>query len=261
MKPEEMGRVFSFLVAHREAFSDPGPYRNRREGEAEVVRILSNALAQNALAEFDEFLRAQGFILKVYDGTDFGIAPQGRIPRYFILARFDCESNEYLDRNWIIEQVAKNQNEPKNVSAVWAVQLWLHLQSYFYTHINRLPSEISRFNEAFVSVKTLSGAVHDTVGKLRTEGRPQGDKGVVWDTLTDADKSEIDRRTKKFIRAMKESGQIIETSEGGEYMQTLLAAVEMAVNAERGLFYLLPSGTAVETTDIVQVIKGYVQEE
>jgi hypothetical protein len=262
MTPADMGRVFSFLIANREALSDPMPYRNRRQGEAEVVKILADALAQNALSDFDEFLGAQGFKLKFYDGTDFGVTVKGRIPMYFILARFDSEFNDYLDRNWLIEQIAKGQSEPQTISTVWAVQLWLHLQSYFYTHINRLPSEVSRFNEAFVSAKTLSGAVHDTIEKLRTQGRPQGDNATVWDILTSADKSEIDRRTRKFVRAMKDSGQIIETTEEGEYMQTLLAAVEMALNAERGLLYLLPSGEVTPAPiDVVQVINGYVQDE
>jgi hypothetical protein len=261
MKPYNMGRAFSFLLAHREALSDPSPYRNRKDGEDDVVKILSEALAQNDLEGFDEFLREQGFTLKVYSGTDFGITIKGRIPLYFILARFDSEVNGYIDRGWIIDRVSKGQNEQKSVSASWAIQLWLHMQAYFYTHINRLPSEISRYNEAFVSVKTLSGSVHDTIEKMQAEGCPQGEKGVVWDILTEGDKSEIDRRVKKFIRAMVESGQIIETKEQGEYMQTMLAAVEMALNAERGLAYLMPAGASPETKDVVQAISGYVQEE
>lgn len=263
MTHSEMGLVFSYLLKHRVAFSDPIG-RRRRPDEANIVKILSDALSEDDLQDFEEFLNIQGFSVRYYEGTDFGIIKgMGRIPRYFVMARTASDPPQYIDRRWIIQRLSDARlKEPPDNTIIWAIQIWLMINSFFYTQIGRAPSEVLRYMDALVSVRALTDTLNDFVERLRSEGRPENEKGVVWDVMTSESRQNIERRVRAFLNVMLEAGQTEDAGNEDEYRQSLLASVEMSLNAEKGLSYLMPlEEEGSKRPDVVDVIKGYKEEE
>lgn len=263
MTPSDMGLVFSLLLKHREIHGNP-PDRSLHENESEAAKILADC-GQSELRDLDEFLSVQGFSLYIRDGFEFGIPPKpGRNNRIYVLTRLRGEDlAAYLDKGWALEQIkdGRRKNASKAERVVWLARMWLTLQWFFYERIDRLPSEISRYRDALVSEKLFEDTLSQGIEKLGNVGRPEGDEGVTWDILWES-KNGLQGYTGRFLKVMEEAGMIQSAGNPGEYHQTMVAAVNMAVIAEQELSYLMPSDalTSIERRTI-ELIAGSTNVE
>ncbi|MDP2759257.1 MAG: hypothetical protein Q8O64_02460 [Sideroxyarcus sp.] len=263
MTPTDLGLVFSYLLKHREIHGNP-PDRALRENEAEVSRILFDS-SQSELRDLDDFLGAQGFSLYIRDGFEFGIPPRhGRNNHIYVLTRRrGDELAAYLDKGWALDHIrdGRRKNASKAERVVWLARMWLTLQWFFYERIDRLPAEISRYREALVSDKLFQDALSSGIEKLGNDGRPEGIEGATWDFLWN-NKSSLAGYATRFLKVMEEAGMIQNAGNDGEYRQTMLAAVNMAVIAEQELAYLMPadSSTSIEQRT-VELITGHQMKE
>lgn len=241
MTPTDMGIVFSHLLKYREIHGNP-PGRSLRENEHEAARILANC-SQSDLQDLEDFLSVQGFTLYIRDGQDFGIpAKPGAHNRIYVMTRLRGETlANYIDKNWALEQIrdGRRRNANKAERVVWLARMWLTLQWFFYEYIDRLPSEVSRYREALVSEKLFIETLSKGIEQLGNAGQPEGSEGVAWSILWES-KGSLSVYAGRFLRAMEEAGMIQDAGNPGEYRQTLVAAVDMAVVAEKELSYLLP---------------------
>ncbi|BBI98945.1 hypothetical protein FGKAn22_06380 [Ferrigenium kumadai] len=257
MTPAEMGMVFSLLLKHREIHGNP-PDRPLRDGEMEAARILADC-SQSELQDINEFLSVQGFTLYIRDGLEFGIPAKARIPnRIYVMTRLRGESlAAYLEKNWVLEHIrdGRRRNASKAERVVWLARMWLTLQWFFYERIDRLPSEVSRYREALVNEKLFLETLSNGIEQLGNAGQPAGAEGVAW-TLLWEHKESMPIYAGRFLKAMLTAGMIQDAGNTGEYRQTLVAAVDMAVVAEHELAYLMPTdkNTGVErrTLELVQ---------
>lgn len=262
----EMGEVFAYLLAYREVSADP-IFRRKRPDEKRIAEILEKAIMDDT-ANFEAFLQAQGFSLKHYDSTYFGKAfdkgSSRRSSSYFVLVRTDTTRAPFIDRDWFEKNFtdARRINETKTERIVWGVQLWLILQSLYYTRIGRSVTEVSRFGEAVVTENEFISAASEFIEKMRNEGRPDGEKGYVWDILTEENKPGIVARIKRFLEVMERAGMIDRIRENDEsaspvFRQTLLAATEIINIVSRGFDYLEPPKTSDDKmASAVEIIKG-----
>lgn len=263
MTPTEMGLVFSLLLKHREIHGNP-PDRSLREHEAEASKVLGEC-GQMELHNLDEFLAAQGFGLFIRDGFEFGIAPKaGRNNRIYVLTRLRGEElAPYIDKGWALEQIrdGRRRSAVKAERVVWMARMWLTLQWFFYERIDRLPSEISRYREAFISESMFEDALAKGIEKLGNDGKPEGIEGKTMELLWKS-KSSLQTYASRFIKVMEEAGLIQGAGNSGEYRQTLLAAVNMATIAEQELAYLMPADkkTSIETRT-VELVTGHTLME
>lgn len=265
---QQMGEVFAYLLAYREVSADPG-YRKVRPDERRIAGILENAFFTGDLDNLESFLNAQGFTIKVYDSTYFGKTNKDdvrKLSSYFVFARIDTAVAPYIDRDWFDKNFIdkrREKKETKDERVVWGVQLWLLLQYLFYTRLGRTVGEVSRFHEAVATEAELVSAVKELIEKMRNEGRPEGDKGVVWDILVRKSKASLETRTNKFLELMEKAGMVTHIKDTGNkeaFRQTLLAATEMSLNINRGLDYLKPPDAPEGAmTSPVDVIKGYIE--
>lgn len=263
MTPSDMGLVFSLLLKYRELHGNP-PDRPLHDNELEAARILGEC-SQSELRDLDDFLAVQGFTLYIRDGFEFGIPPKsGRNNLIYVLTRKRGEDfAPFLDKGWALEQIrdGRRKNALKGERVVWLARMWLTLQWFFYERIDRLPSEISRYREALVSESLFETALSQGIEKLGNSGRPEGIKGVAWDLLWES-KSSLSAYSIRFFKMMEDSGMIQGAGNKGEYRQTLLAAVNMAVVAEQELPYLMPAdaATTIETRT-VELVAGHTLME
>lgn len=255
MTPTEMGMVFSLLLKYREIHGNP-PDRAPRENELEAARILADC-GHADLQALEEFLAVQGFTLYIRDGQEFGVpAKPGRHNRIYVMTRLRGEAlAEYVDKNWALDQIRDGRrNASKAERVVWLARMWLTLQWFFYEYMDRLPSEVSRYREALVSEKLFIETLSKGIEQLGNAGRPEGPEGEAW-TLLWENKGRLHAYATRFLRAMEEAGMIQDAGNPGEYRQTLVAAVDMAVVAEKELAYLLPAdastGMARRTLELI----------
>lgn len=258
-----MGMVFSQLLKFREIHGTP-PDRPLHDNELEASKILGEC-SQSELRDLDDFLAAQGFTLYIRDGFEFGIPPKsGRNNLIYVLTRKRGENlAPYLDKGWALEQIrdGRRKNALKPERVVWLARMWLTLQWFFYERIDRLPSEISRYREALVSESLFETALSQGIEKMGNSGRPDGAAGITWELLWES-KSSLPVYASRFITIMEDAGMIQNAGNKGEYRQTLLAAVNMAVVAEQELQYLLPADavTSIESRTI-ELVTGQTQLE
>lgn len=261
MTPTDLGLVYSLLFTHREIHGNP-PDRHLRDGESEAARILSNC-DQHDLNDLEEFLASQGFALYIRQGLDFGIPQKaGRPNTIYVITRKRGEPlARYLDKDWFIERIrdGRRKNAPKAELVVWLSRMWLTLQWFFYQKHDRLPSEISRYRDALVTLDLFTEALGQGVEHLANAGRPEGAEGVAWDHLW-AGKKVVDGYARHFLNAMEEAGMVQGTGNPGEYRQTLVAAVDMEAIAQNELVYLMPPDdeTAIGSR-AVELIMGEAQ--
>lgn len=261
MTPSDLGLVFGLLLSHREIHGNP-PDRPVRENEPEAARILADC-SQAELRDLDEFLASQGFALYIRDGLEFGIPPKvGRNNFIYVLTRKRGEPlAPYLDRGWALNQVrdGRRKNANKAERVVWLARMWLTLQWFFYERIDRLPAEISRYREAMMSEKLFVETLANGIEQLGNKGRPDGAEGVAWNILWE-NKGSVQAYVNRFLAVMKQAGMIQDAGNAGEYRQTLVAAVDMAMVAEQELAYLMPSdaSTSIEQRTI-ELIAGDIQ--
>lgn len=241
MTPTELGIVYNQLFTHREIHGNP-PDRYLRDGEPEAVQILQNC-SSGDLQDLRDFLASQGFDLVIRDGIDLGIPPRpGRSNTLYVITKKRGEPlAAYIDKGWFIERILdrRRRNATKAELVVWLSRMWLTLQWFFYQKIDRLPSEVSRYREAIVSLEMLTSILEEGIEKMGNTGRPEGEEGIVFDHLW-AGKSVLSGYSSKFIDAMKEAGMIQSAGNPGEYKQTLVAAIDMATVAEDEMTYLIP---------------------
>lgn len=263
MTTSDMGLIFSLLLKHREIHGNP-PDRSPYENELEAAKTLADC-SQSELRDLDEFLAPQGFSLYIRDGFEFGIPPKaGRNNRIYVLTRLRGEAlAPYLDKGWALEQIrdGRRKTASKAERVVWLARMWLTLQWFFYERIDRLPSEISRYREAMVSERLFEDVLSQGIEKLGNAGRPEGGEGVTWSLLWES-KGSLQAYANRFLKVMEEAGMVQDAGNPGEYRQTLVAAVNMAVVAEQELSYLMPSDalTSVEQRT-VELITGHTKTE
>ncbi|MDD5366434.1 MAG: hypothetical protein PHR30_13935 [Gallionellaceae bacterium] len=261
MIPADLGLVFSLLLKHREIHGNP-PDRPLRENELEASRILADA-SQADLRDLDEFLAIQGFNIEIRDGLEFGIPPKsGRNNYIYVMTRLRGEPLAgYLDKTWAIEEIRDGRRQSlKAERVVWLARMWLTLQWFFYERIDRQPSEVSRYREALVSEKLLIETLSQGIEQLGNAGRPEGSAGTAWDLLWN-NKERLPAYAGRFIRVMEVAGMIQDAGNPGEYRQTLVAAVDMATNAEQELAYLMPADTSTSLEErTVELIAGHTNE-
>lgn len=242
MTPTDLGLVYSLLFTHREIHGNP-PDRHLRDGEAEAARILHNC-DQEDLQQLEEFLTSQGFSLYIRSGLDFGIPPKANRPNtiYVITRKRGERLAPYLDKDWFIDCIrdGRRRSATKSELVVWLSRMWLTLQWFFYQKIDRLPSEVSRYREALVTLELFTETLEQGIEQMGNAGRPEGAEGVAYDHLWDA-KKVLPNYANHFLDAMEEAGMIQNAGNLGEYRQTLVAAVDMAVIAQNELTYLMPT--------------------
>lgn len=261
MTPTDLGLVFSVLFTYREIHGNP-PDRHLRDGEAEAARILHNC-DQDDLRQLEDFLETQGFALYIRPGLDFGIPPKpGRPNTIYVITRKRGEPlAPYLDKNWFVDQIrdGRRRNATKSELVVWLSRMWLVLQWFFYQKIDRLPPEVSRYREALVSSDLFIETLQQGIEQLGNAGRPDGAEGAAWDHLW-AGKKVLDGYARHFLKAMEDAGMIQNAGNPGEYRQTLVAAVDMAVIAQNELAYLMPAESAAAMDGrTVELIMGEAQ--
>jgi hypothetical protein len=255
--PADIGRVFSYLFAHRTCSTHPEG-RRRRDGEARVAEILTGEIS--GCQDFEAFLNAQGFTMRAYEQGAIGVAGRGQV---FVMAR-RCtdEQAPYIDSSWVFERMRdRRSTEPLEHVVVWAAQLWATMQWFFYTRLDRGIDAVGRFKEAFVNVPQLTREIQEQVETMRTRGAPANDRGrAVWDILTDSTGSSIETKARRFLAAMEEAALVERIEDEGEaqYRQTLNAAVEMSLNFERQAFYLM-EGERGETPSNEDAVVGMIE--
>ncbi len=259
MNPTETGVVFAYLLRWREIAGNP-PGRSLRDGEREVARILANCNSSD-LNEFEDFLNAQGFSLVDRDGIEFGIPPKPMTPNViWVLTRKRGEDvAPYVDSRWYIEAMRDgrggDREAKKHETIFWTARLWLTLQWFFYEKIDRLPSEVSRYSEAFVSKRLFVDELSSSIEKMGNAGRPDGDVGIVWDYFW-KDKGKIETWASRFLKVMEETGMIQGTGNKDEWRQTVLAAMEMAENSSQEVSYLLPPKESIANKETTALLLG-----
>lgn len=262
MTPRDMGFVFGLLMKYREIYGNP-PDRPLREGELEAARMLSGS-TQSDLEALDEFLSSQGFTLYIRDAFEFGIpAKSGRPNMVYVITRKRGEDlAPYLNPGWFIDQMRDRRSTATKAELVfWVTRLWLTLQWFFYQRIDRMPGEVSSYRDALVSETLFIESVSQGIERLGNEGRPEGESGVMWDSLWEGKKS-ITGYVTRFLKVMETAGMIEPAGNPGEYRQSLLAAVDMAAIAEDELAYLMPP-SSLDSIDkrSVELLVGEVNEQ
>lgn len=259
MSPTETGLVFAYLLKWREISGNPIG-RNLRDGEREASSILSNCNS-SALNDFEEFLNIQGFSLVDKDGIEFGIPPKsGTSNIIWILTRKRGEDlTAYVNSRWYIDAMRDGRGGDKDTRKheiiFWTARLWLTLQWFFYEKIDRLPSEISRYSEAFVSNRLFIEELSTAIENMGNTGRPDGEAGIVWDHFW-KDKGKITAWAIRFLKVMEQSGMIQGTSNKGEWRQTILASIEMAENASQEIAYFLPPKQPLANAETTALLLG-----
>lgn len=263
MTPTELGLVYGLLFTYREIHGNP-PDRHLRDGEAEAARNLHNG-TQEDLQQLDEFLASQGFALYIRPGIDFGIPPKpGRPNTIYAITRKRGEAlAPYLDKSWFVDQIrdGRRRSASKSELVVWMARMWLTLQWFFYQKIDRLPSEVSRYRDGLVSTDLFIETLQQGIEELGNAGRPDGAEGVAWDHLWEG-KKVLDGYATRFLKVMEEAGMIQGAGNPGEYRQTLVSAVDMAVIAQNELAYLMPAESEASLgSRTVELIMGEARDE
>ncbi len=250
MTPADFGFVLGLLLKHRELTANPVG-RALRVDEARAARILSDAGPAH-LDDFEDMLNAMGFSLRTLDGlADLAIPPRAGIPNsFFVLTRKRGEDMApFVDTRAFLEDFRDRRKERAGAEAVemnkadsifWLSRLWLSLQYFFYDKINRTPGNIYQWRSALVSEKLFTEIVSEGVEKMGNEARPQGEAGLMWDVYW-RERERIPTLCSRFLKSMDRAGMIEEAGSPGEYRQTLVAAVDMAVIGEQEIAFLLPA--------------------
>ncbi|MDP3819100.1 MAG: hypothetical protein Q8Q57_08910 [Methylotenera sp.] len=257
MTPNEMGQVFSILMKHREILGNPID-RNLRDSELEAAQILSRS-SSIELEDFEEFLNSQGLSLYIRDAFEIGIPPKHGRPNFInvLIRKRNEELSSYISQGWFLEQMKDGRgNVTKTERAIWTTRLWFTLQWFFYQRIDRLPHDVSMYRDALFTEKLLLETLSQGIERLGNEGRPDGEKGLVWDVIWNGKKN-LEGYVSRFIKVMLAAGMIEEAGNPFEYRQTLLAAVEMSIIAENELTYLMPPETELKVdTRTVEMLIG-----
>lgn len=236
-----MGQVFALLMKHREILGNPLD-RPLRENELEMARVLASCTSDE-MDDFEDFLNAQGLSLYVRHAFEIGIPPKQGRPNYInVLMRKRNETlSSYISKSWFLDQMKDGRsNASKTERAIWTARLWLTLQWFFYQRIDRLPYDIAGYRDALVTEKLLFDEVNKGIERLGNEGRPSGEKGLVWDVIWNG-KANMEGYVSRFLRVMQSGGMIENAGNPLELRQTLVAAVDMSVIAEHELTYLMPA--------------------
>lgn len=240
MLPYEQGIVYSALL-HNRMITDNPQGRQPQKNETDACRYLKNC-SERERRDFDDFLSAQGLAVKTFDAINFGIIPNPkRCNQIHVLHR--CRGEKlapFFDQGWFIDDMKDLRSKvSKADTIIWFSRLWLTLQYFFYNRISRHPKQISQYDKALVFTERFIEVVKKGIEDLGNAGRPEGEAGAMWDALWD-DSVKIETWVAKFMRVMLKSGVIEETGVKNEYRQSLSAAVDMALNADYDLAYLMP---------------------
>jgi hypothetical protein len=255
----EMGVVFAYLFRWREIAGNP-PDRPLRDGEKDAARILADCNSM-ALQEFEAFLNAQGFSLVDRDAIEFGVPPKAGVPNtIWVLTRKRGEPVAgYIDDRWYIDAMRDgrggDRDARKHETIFWTARLWLTLQYFFYEKIDRPPSDVQAYRDAFVSKRLFIEELSDGIEKMGNAGRPDGEAGTVWDHFW-KDKGKISAWASRFLKVMEDAGMIEPTGNRDEWRQTILAAIEMADSASHELAYLMPPSSTETTSATAALLRG-----
>lgn len=259
MNYAEMGTVFAYLLRWR-MIAGNLPGRNQREGERDVAQMIANCNS-HALADFEEFLNAQGFSLVDRDGIEFGIPPKNGIPNtIWVLTRQRGEDiAPYVDDRWYIDIMRDGRGgvgeAKKSETVFWTARLWLTLQWFFYEKIDRLPSEVSRYREALVSKRLFAEELQAGIERMGNAGRPDGTAGFAWDYFW-KEKGQITTWAGRFLNVMERASMIESSGNKDEWHQSVLAAIEMAGNALHEITYLLPPKESLAIVETAALLLG-----
>lgn len=247
MTSAEQGLVFSLLLKHRTITDNPQG-RSPHDHEIDAARILSDCSSTHLL-EFEEFLNAQGLALHIIDGLDIGIPPRPQVSNkfYILIRKRGTSPAVYFNQRWYVEEMSDKRKargeeslESNRVETIfWFTRLWLCLQWHFYEKISRHPSQVSQYDRAMVLRDRFAEVVSEGIEAMGNKGRPESEAGIMYDALWKG-RTQIRVWIRRFLRVMEQAGIIEETNVPGEYRQTLAAAVDMAMIAERELTYLMP---------------------
>lgn len=249
MVPYEQGIVFSALL-HGRTITDNPQGRSLRKNEAEAAQYLSTCSERERM-DFDEFLAAQGMAVKTYDAINFGIIPDPKCcNQIHVLHR--CRSEKlapFFEQGWFINEMRDQRAKSHKADIViWFSRLWLTLQYFFYNRISRHPQQVSKYDKALVFTERFIEVVRKGIEDLGNAGCPEGEAAVIWNTLWNGN-IKIENWVGKFMRTMLKAGVIEETGVKNEYRQSLAAAVDMALNADYDLPYLMPPKDLADITD------------
>lgn len=244
----QMGQAYGLLIENREIYSKP-LHRRIRPGEREAAAFLQDFDCFQAM---QDFVAPQGFELRAFSDFDMpGIATEEHC--YLLIRKPDAIPPSFGESS-MMEKVALNQVEAKEVRAVWFLHLWAWTNHLLYTAIQRGVGEVARYTDAAFSAHDLIELGKDYIEQLRQEGIPE-DMGArrVWEILIDP-KHRLPRRVTYFLQAMVDGRFLYQPRGEDIYRQTLLGALEMNELFERGSASLIPEDQGQKLfTDIVDL--------
>ena len=225
----EMGRVQAFLLQHRRM--ETIPRGKGRVDERELARLLNDADLE-ARTELEGLLQGFGFDLVALD--DFqtqGLANGGKV---FLLPRRLDQVSALFSERWIDERM-QLKNETITTRRIWFTQLWFVLLALFYTHRNRVATEVTRYVETTFTRADLVQAMHEYINDMvRKLGQDALKGDVVYNCLISESGAQVDKYAGRFIELMVDGAQVDDLG-ADRYRQSLLGALEMKNNHLQGL--------------------------
>ena len=161
---------------------------------------------------------------------------------FLLLRDGDGALTPWADAEALIEQCRIKVNgkpELKDETRAWVALLWLNLLQLQYPMVGRGLSEVSRYQESFVSKDKLAESMKEAVRAEREKDIEESSPARNY-ILNSASPS-INTRVNRFVSYLNGIGHLEEFgNEKGVFQQTLLAAAEIGVNYDDGLLLLLP---------------------
>lgn len=230
----QLGKVYTLLLEAREITTTP-LHRKLRPEEREAASLLQDLDFFQAM---EEFVETQGFTLRAF--TDFEMPGIGTDGQTFLLLRKPDAARPYFGEEAMLERMAVNYRDSKELRAVWFLHLWAMANHLLYTAVQRSVREVARYTEVAFTAQDLIETTAEYIEQIRQEGSPEDQAAQkVWTILVDP-KHRLDRRVNAFLQAMV-NGRFLYQPRGEEiYRQTLLGALEMSELFERCMAPLVP---------------------
>jgi len=241
----EFGRVYNYLLKHRIIRTKTSARQKLREEEKEIATYLHEEMNEKDRSFLFDFLDAQGFSLEVYDSSMMDGIPEGAY--WYILVRdVNGQVPSWIDVEALREMIkpSKKTNELAFQSYMWIYIIWQNLLTLLYTNKNR---EIIKVSEYLNTQFTEEDLVTLTLACIEDLRRDTASLADHLKYILDEKPTFIRRRVGNFIAFMERYNHLSSIRKENEfkkveavYTQTLLSAVEIARNYDRGSYYYLP---------------------
>ncbi|MBO9471591.1 hypothetical protein J7355_15990 [Endozoicomonas sp. G2_2] len=261
MQWSEVGEVHAYLLRHR--YVETKPRRRRHTGEDHIASLLAAAEDTDVMQQFRELLAGQGLELLRYEGGEMpGIEVDSQL--WMLARQADAQPPQYFSRDRVLERMQIKQGDTRASAGVWFLHTWLMYLAVTYTYINRGMTAASRYQDARFPASRLETALREHCDGLRGSAGETDDATQVLTILTSADGMDFKRRVAAFCEVMVEAGLLTivpSTAEEPVYQQTLLGAVEIQRNYDRGLALLDPGEDALAQITNLATRRGNGEDE